>query len=168
MEPKELTSTLAYILAGVLLAFLINSGMGLALGTDLPIVAVQSNSMVPTFYKGDLLLLRGVQAGDLQVGDIIVFSTDERSTPIVHRLVEINPDGTFQTKGDANTNQHPFETKIPYERIHGVVMFIIPYLGWVKIGLSDYAIPLFISNLAWVIFFSIVIIIAYYKFWRTE
>lgn len=165
MDSKEFTSTVAYVLAGILLAFFINAGMGLALGTDLPIVAVQSNSMVPTFYKGDLLILQGTPAEALAVNDIIVFSVDERATPIVHRIVKINDDGTYQTKGDANTSQHPFETRIHLDRIHGKAMFIIPYLGWVKIGLSDYVLPLLVNNLAWVIFFSILIIIIYYKFW---
>jgi len=168
MDSKEYASTAAYILAGVLLAFLINAGMGLALGTDLPIVAVQSNSMVPTFYKGDLLILQGVPKESIAVGDIIVFAADERSTPIVHRIVAINADGSFQTKGDANNGQLPFETKIPYDRIHGKAMFIIPYLGWVKIGLSEYLIPAIAKNIALVMLFSVAAIIIYYKFWRSE
>jgi len=166
MDSKEFTSTVAYVLAGVLLAFLINAGMGLALGTDLPIVAVQSNSMVPTFYKGDLLILQGAQKENITVGDIIVFAADERSTPIVHRVIAINADGTFQTKGDANSGQLPFETKIAYERIHGKSVLIVPYLGWVKIGLSEYLVPALANNIAWVMFFSVLAIIIYYKFRR--
>ncbi len=168
MDRKEMTSTLTYVLAGILLAFLINAGMGMALGTDLPIVAVQSDSMVPTFYKGDLLVLQGAQAPDLKVNDIIVFSVDERSTPIVHRIIKINEDGTFQTKGDANSGQHQFETRIPLDRIHGKVALILPYLGWVKIGLSEYLLPALVNNIAWVIFISMAIVIVYYKFWGSE
>ncbi|MFH1294715.1 MAG: signal peptidase I [Candidatus Aenigmatarchaeota archaeon] len=164
MENKEMTSTVIYVIAGVLLAFLINAGMGLALGTDLPIVAVQSNSMVPTFYKGDMLLLSGVGASDIRIGDIIVFSTEERNTPIVHRVIRVNEDGTLQTKGDANAGQLDFETKITHESIHGKVMYIIPYVGWVKIGLSEYALPFLVNNVVWVSVIVIVGLIIYYKF----
>lgn len=165
---KEITPTVIYVLAGVLLAFLINAGMGLALGTDLPIVAVQSESMVPTFYKGDMLLLQGAVQEDINVADIIVFSVDERSIPIVHRVVKINEDGTFQTKGDANTAQLPFETKISYDRIHGKVMYIIPYLGWVKIGLTEHVVPVLVNNLMWVVLLIILAVIVYYKFWGSS
>jgi signal peptidase len=137
MEIKDFASIALYVLFGVFLALVINFGLALALGTDLPIVAVQSNSMVPTFHKGDLLVLVGVSPNQLQVGDIIVFSPKEGATPIVHRIIKINEDGTFQTKGDANTQQLPFEKSIKPEQIHGKSVLIIPYLGWIKITFVD-------------------------------
>jgi signal peptidase len=160
MKLSNNVSTLMYIILGVVLALSINQGLALALSTDMPVVAVESNSMVPTFYKGDILVLQGVPSEDLQIGDIIVFSPENYATPIVHRITEINPDGTFQTKGDANLRQLPFEKKITPEQIHGKVIFIVPYLGWVKIGMTDYVIP----NILWVIVAIIIIYGSYYIF----
>ena len=153
MERSEAVSTIAYIVFGILLAFGINQGMAFALSTDMPVVAVESNSMVPTFYKGDLLILQGVPTEELAEGDIIVFTPPNRPA-IVHRIIELNSDGTFQTKGDANPKQLPFETRIEPEQIHGKEILIVPYLGWVKIGLMEFVIP----NLVWVV---IVVAITY-------
>jgi len=139
--------TVFYIFLGIFLAFAVNQGLALALSTDMPVVAVESNSMIPAFHKGDILLISGIsdksRYGEfISVGDIIVFSVEERNTPIVHRVVEINPDGTFQTRGDANRGQQlPFEKHIEPGQIHGKVVFILPFLGWVKIGLTEYILP---------------------------
>ena len=133
--------SLVYIVFGIVLAFGINQCLAFALSTDMPVVAVESNSMVPTFYRGDILILQGVPSEELKVGDIIVFSPSERQTPVVHRIIAVNPDGSFQTKGDNNPGQLPFEKNIHPQQIHGKIIFIIPYLGWVKIGLTEIVIP---------------------------
>lgn len=138
--PNQMT-TLLYIIVGIILAFLINQCLVFALGTNMPIVAVESNSMVPTFQRGDILILQGVSAGEIKIGDIIVFSPEDVNTPIVHRVIKINPDNTFQTKGDANDAQLPFEKKITPKQIHGKSILIIPYLGWIKIAIVEYLIP---------------------------
>lgn len=166
--PKPMNSTVGYVLLGIVLAFLINQGMAFALSTDMPIVAVESNSMIPTFYKGDILVLQGTPVDQLKIGDIIVFSPkgkasgsiiglpigSDGSTPIVHRIVKANPDGSFQTKGDANPGQLYFEKHIEPYQIHGKSVLIIPYLGWVKIGITEYVVP----NALWV---AIAAILAY-------
>lgn len=127
-----------YIIFGVALAFGINGGLALALNTDMPVVAVESNSMIPTFSRGDILVLQGIPADQLKIGDIIVFSPGPQQIPVVHRIIEINPDNTFQTRGDNNPGQLPFERRIESSQIHGKAILIIPYLGWLKIGLTQY------------------------------
>ena len=126
--------TLGYVILGIVLAFAANQGLAFALSTDMPMVAVESNSMVPTFNKGDILILQGTPAEELEIGDVIVFSPKGRTTPVVHRIIAKNPDGTLQTKGDANSGQLPFEKSIEPSQIHGMSIATIPYLGWVKIG----------------------------------
>jgi len=144
-------STILYIMLGVILAFGINQGLAFALSTDMPVVAVESNSMCDegacTFARGDLLILQGVPAEQLEIGDIIVYSVPNQPAPIVHRIIKKNIDGSFQTKGDANTQQLPFEKHIAATQIHGKEVMIIPLLGWVKIGLTEFIIP----NTVWII-----------------
>ncbi len=134
-------SSLFYIVVGVILALGINQGLAFALSTDMPIVAVESNSMVPEFYKGDMLVLQGAPQEQLSVGDVIVFDPPSGGTPVVHRIVEINSDGTFQTKGDANNGQLYYEKSIEYSQVHGRVIVVIPYIGWIKIGMMQYVLP---------------------------
>lgn len=150
-------SSIFYVILGVILALLVNQGMAFALSTDMPIVAVESDSMVPTFYKGDILVLQGVPAEQLKVNDIIVFSPPNQETPVVHRIIGINPDGTFQTKGDANPGQIWYEKSIKASQIHGKQIMIIPLLGWIKIITMEFILP----NLTWMILGVILIGLVY-------
>ena len=141
MELSGTKGTIIYIVIGVVIALAVNQGLALLLSTDLPIVAVESDSMVPTFAKGDILVLQGASPDMIAVGDIIVFSPPGQRVPVVHRVIARNPDGTFQTKGDANDRQLPYETDIQPNEVHGRMLFVIPILGWVKLSVTQYAIP---------------------------
>jgi len=158
--------TVVYIIIGIVLAVIVNYGLGFVLGTSMPIVAVESNSMVPTFSKGDILILQG--ATDLKESDIIVYSVPTRTTPIVHRIIEKNPDGTYQTKGDANYGQLPFEKRITVDQIKGKVIYIVPYLGWVKIGLSELLRDYIMPNYIWFILLAIVVVALYISFFGKD
>jgi len=159
---KDSTETVVYIVLGVVIALGINYGLGFLLNTQYPIVAVESNSMKSSnenesFEKGDILIIQGIPKENLTIGDVIVFS-GSGPVPIVHRIVEINSDGTFQTKGDANPGQLSFEKSIPYEKIHGKKILKIPWLGWVKIGLIEIVLP----NIHWVIVAIAILIFIYF------
>ena len=152
----EMKETVIYMALGVMLAWILNQGMAMALTTDMPVVAVESNSMVPVFYKGDILVLAGAGPDDLKVGDVVVYSVEGRSIPIVHRIIKMNPDGSFQTKGDANNGQLNFEYYVDPQSVHGRVAAVVPYLGWVKIGTMQYLLPNISYVLAAVLLFALV------------
>ncbi len=109
-------------------------GLGLALGSPVPVRVVESGSMcVPygaacqgltaldhpfsrTLHTGDLIIIQGVNPKDLNANypnsDIIVYLKPDNTSaiPIVHRIVAVNNiNGTlyFQTKGDGNGNKWP-------------------------------------------------------------
>jgi len=166
IDENSKAGTVLYVILGIILAFGVNAGLGMALGTDMPIVAVESNSMIPTFYKGDILILQGIDAP--KEADIIVFSVSGRTTPIVHRVIELNPDGTFQTKGDNNNGQLPFEKSIKQGQIHGKVISIVPYIGWVKIGLTELLFNYLIPNFVWVIIIIVALIALYVAFFGSD
>ena len=98
------------------------------------------------FRKGDVIIVWGRFTP--KVGDIIIFKPNSDSIaprPIIHRIVKINEDGTFQTKGDHNGKQltkenniyNTDETHISEEQIIGKAIIKIPYLGWPKIWLTE-------------------------------
>ena len=120
--------SLVYLVLGFIIAYAVNSGLGYALDTSTPVVAVFSESMDPTFYKGDMILVQGVE--DVSVGDIIVFDVPDRAYPIIHRIYEITPDG-IRTKGDNNLYVDPWT--ISQKDIYGKAIVKFPLLGWVKI-----------------------------------
>ncbi len=159
---KDTIETIGYIVLGVVAAYLLNFGLGLAMGTDLPVVAVVSDSMThdtltPTrhyeflennlgysreeidswpikdgFLRGDVLVVDGVSIDELNIGDVIVYDIKGQSTPIVHRIVKID-NGQIKTKGDHNPSYDPWEP----EKIHGKAVLVIPYLGWPKLILTE-------------------------------
>ena len=98
------------------------------------------------FRKGDVIIVWGRFTP--KIGDIIIFKPNSDSTaprPIIHRIVKINEDGTFQTKGDHNGKQltkdnniyNTDETHITQDQVIGKAIIKIPYLGWPKIWATE-------------------------------
>lgn len=98
------------------------------------------------FKKGDIIVVWGRFTP--KIGDIIIFQPVPPSLaprPIIHRIIDINEDGTYQTKGDHNPQQltssnnkyKTDETNIKQEQIIGKAVIKVPYLGWVKIWFTD-------------------------------
>ena len=95
------------------------------------------------FSKGDIIVLRGKDPADIDVGDIVVFSA-QKPYPIIHRVVhkELTENGyVFETKGDHNQMQI-VERGLNEKNVHedlviGTAAARIPWLGWVKIAAVD-------------------------------
>lgn len=170
-EESLLSWIVNIILAFILVKFIIYPSLGLILGTQFPVVAVVSTSMEHGmnfeewwrihqgryrdwemqesdfesfkngFNKGDIMVLVGKRPKKLKMGDVIVYSTQEREkNPIIHRIVETKQENEsyfFQTKGDNNNGQLSFEKRIGEEQIIGKAVVRIPYLGWVKIIFTE-------------------------------
>jgi len=91
--------------------------------------SVETGSMEPVIKPGDLIFVKEEER--YQVGDIISF-TDQRGggiTTITHRIASINGDGTFMTKGDANSGVDA--DSVRSEDIVGKYFFRIPLLGYI-------------------------------------
>lgn len=90
------------------------------------------------FNKGDILFIIGTKPEKIKIGDIIIFNSGVRSTPIIHRVVKINKEDDkyiFSTIGDNNPAQISFEKSINENQIVGKAVFrIAPYLGWGKLA----------------------------------
>jgi signal peptidase len=131
--------------------------MKITLKTDYPMVVVISGSMEPKIYRGDLLIVEGVDPEDIvsgtvegKEGDIIVFDSrgvwpGAKDEPIVHRVVgKYWDDATeqyyFWTKGDNNPDIDPpgfGEIALPASKVLGRVITIIPKIGYVRIYLAE-------------------------------
>jgi signal peptidase len=120
--------TLIYIALGILIALAVNEGLKPILLTDTPVVAVFSESMLPTFEKGDMIIVQG--GTTIKAGDIVVYDAPVYKYPIIHRVINVTDAGVV-TKGDNNASPDPWVT--PKDKIHGKAIMRIPYLGWVKV-----------------------------------
>jgi signal peptidase len=102
-------------------------------------MAIASNSMVPTFSRGDAVIVQKIKTSEIEnieVGDIIVYYHDQKM--IVHRVVSIkNANGglVFNTKGDNNEDKDNWD--ITESNIKGVVKKEIKYIGYPSIWLEE-------------------------------
>ena len=142
---NELREAAEGIIIAIILYLIIQASLMVTLGVEKPLYVVISGSMEPTYEKGDILVVKGVDVINIEKGDIIVFDSPFGGIPIVHRVFDIRIDGEkrfFTTKGDNNpspdnyyTPQHP---GIPEEHIIGVPFIKIPKIGWFQIWLREF------------------------------
>jgi len=101
----------------------------------MPFIPIFGASMEPTLQSGSLLMIEPIDAYEVEVGDIIVYSVPSmvreyyNYPPLVaHRVVKVITDRGlyFRTAGD-NTGEDPFSIR-PGD-IRGTVGSQIPYLG---------------------------------------
>lgn len=84
------------------------------------VLKVSSNSMVPTFKKGDFIIIK--RQTEYAVGDIITYIVREENQTyyVTHRIIEKNED-EYITKGDANNREDLQSVKS--DDIKGKVLF---------------------------------------------
>jgi signal peptidase len=124
------------ILIIAILYFGLRGTLMLLLNTETPMMAVVSNSMKPTFERGDLLIVEGISSPtDIRRGDIIVYRSESQGALIVHRVVEVLIDENgrinFRTQGDANLGPDP--RLVNPEDVRGRVRFVIPKIGYLSL-----------------------------------
>ncbi|HDZ36239.1 MAG TPA: signal peptidase I [Thermococcus sp.] len=145
---------ITWVLIALLAVFTLQTGLKIALHTDSPLVIVVSGSMEPVFYRGDVVLLKGISReniDDVHVGDVIVYTRPGYKYPIIHRVREIREvdlggetERCFLTWGDNNWAPDP-DYPTPYGMVPCVPAYAVEdkaLLVFPKIGL----IPLIIRE----------------------
>ncbi len=123
------------VAAGQVVARTAVAVLGCLLGlTLLPVLigwrpyVVVSGSMTPQIRPGDVVVAKPVQPSVIQPGHVIVFTDPSRpDRMLVHRVITVNADGTFTTKGDANGT--PDSAHVQPSAVHGMGRLRIPYVG---------------------------------------
>ena len=78
------------------------------------ILHVVTGSMEPTIPVDDFIVVKKTDVNSLKEEDIIAFYSDNPDTKglmVIHRIMQVNSDGTFVTKGDANTLEDAVSVK---------------------------------------------------------
>ncbi|AET38885.1 signal peptidase complex catalytic subunit SEC11 Ecym_3398 [Eremothecium cymbalariae DBVPG len=128
-------------------AFMFWKGLSIFTNSHSPIVVVLSGSMEPAFQRGDILFLWNRNVYN-RVGDIVVYEVDDKSIPIVHRVVrehrnEATGKQLLLTKGDNNVADDIslYSKRQVYlqkdKDIVGTVKGYLPKLGYVTILVSE-------------------------------
>ncbi len=86
---------------------------------------VLTDSMSGSMERGDISLTKHFSQGHdkLDVGDVALFSKDG-DVPYLHRVMAVNDDGTYMTRGDANDSNDLF--KPTNEEVQGVHWNVVP------------------------------------------
>jgi signal peptidase I len=139
-------------------------GLSFVFRTDYPILAVASESMEPILYKGDLIVIEGIEnVSNIYVapkdadppGDIVVYQGTFKL--VVHRAIDekTGTDGkiVFIIHGDANgegANEQVHEDKI----VGRYVGFKVPWLGYIALEFQKFE-----TKVAFIAFWIIVLIL---------
>jgi len=134
---RKSSHPLSYVPIFVLIILFISFVMGFFRYKPLAIV---SNSMVPIFSRGDMVIIKKITQEDihkLRINDIIEYRLDNYR--VVHRIVDIkttNGETSFTTKGD---NNNAVDTEpVSVKQVVGVVRFKIPKVGYPSVWLSEF------------------------------
>jgi signal peptidase len=133
VEARKSSSLAGWVIVALISVLIIFFCFG-ALGFNLSIVG--SGSMKPAMDVGDIVIVREIAADDIHEDDVILYKKESSMT--IHRIIEIqhdNPSISFVTKGDANSAPDP--VPVHPEQIVGEVVFRIPKLGWIGIGIKN-------------------------------
>ena len=100
------------------------------------LIAIATNSMSPTYNKGDAVIIEYMKPDKLQKGDILVFRHD--SIIVTHRIVDIkkkNDTYYFTTKGDNNEDVDGYTSTS--DQVIGKVDYVIKYIGFPTILVNE-------------------------------
>lgn len=123
------------IIALVLIAALgVLALVGIPLLKGEKLYAVLTESMVPTFPVGSIVVVEMVSPEEIQPNDVITFVMPSFDHVVTHRVLSIDAENqVFHTKGDNNEVSDPFP--VPFDNLEGRVNSSYPYLGTAVAGM---------------------------------
>jgi signal peptidase I len=127
------TRLLALTLAALVLGALVVVAV-LPRATGGVAMTVLTGSMSPEIPAGSIVLVRPVEPGTLEVGDVATYQAEEgKAVFITHRITAIDTStspATYTFKGDANRGAD-LDPVVP-DQVRGEVWFHVPHLGTVR------------------------------------
>ena len=130
--------TLIVIIALLFLFFIVHTSVSNIKGKypKIGLYTIISPSMEPKIKMYDVVVV--VKSKDLKIGDVITYYSKISkygTTPITHRIININEDGTYIAKGDAN--ELADNENIEAKKIVGKVVFKIPQAGKIQFFIAS-------------------------------
>ena len=118
------------------------------------VLHVVTGSMEPTISTNEYVFVKKTDINSLEKEDIIAYYSEEsdvKGMPVIHRIVEVYPDGRFKTKGDANdvADVLPVRGDQVIGKYRGrarLLNFISSFMDFRKILLLFVIIPMFLAS----------------------
>lgn len=110
---------------------------------------ITSGSMQPLVAPGDVVMVRPVDVADLVPNTVVLYERPDTGR-VLHRIVEALPDGTFRTRGDANTvDDSGF---LHADQVHGAAVIAVPWIGRPSLWLAQRETPPLAASAAGLVF----------------
>ena len=143
LAPEEVSAMGAYFALGIAALLIVYMSLMLAAWAVVPVVipgwqsvVISSGSMSPSIRLGDVVVTAPSDGQGLSPGAVVVISNPAISGLVTHRIVSVNADGSYRTKGDANSEAD--STPVWPEDVIAVGRLVVPYIGlpltWYWIG----------------------------------
>ena len=95
------------------------------------LIGIETGSMTPKIRVGDAVVVdKKVDTKSLKEGDIIAYKADG-GIVIVHRIIKVNSDNTYTTKGDFNNTAD--SKYVNPDQVVGKVRVKIPFIAYPKV-----------------------------------
>ena len=119
------------------------------------VLHVVTGSMEPTISTDEYVFVKETDTKELKKEDIIAYYSEEsdvKGLPVIHRIVDVLPDGRFKTKGDANETSDvlPVRGDQVIGKYRGRVRllnFISSFMDFRKILMLFVIIPMFLASI---------------------
>lgn len=133
--PRALDRALTALIVALAVAFAIGLGLRLA---GLTALVDYTDSMRPAIAAGDVVIDRGLPAGELRPGQVASLRDPADGRLITHRVVSVVPQGervAVVTRGDANdaTERWMMDRDAPVKRM----VARVPWVGHVLVWLAS-------------------------------
>lgn len=100
---------------------------------SIKLLIVLSGSMTPFMQVGDIIVVDSTAPEDLKVGDVLaMYMPDKNDTVLTHRIISIDENLNYITKGDNNEDIDTFVANSTH--VIGKTAFILPLLGYFSRG----------------------------------
>lgn len=126
---KTITTAVVVFLAFLLLFYFVIP----VLAGSIKLLVVLSGSMTPFMQVGDIIVVDSTAPEDLKVGDVLaMYMPDKNDTVLTHRIMAIDENLNYITKGDNNEDIDTFIANSTH--VIGKTVFILPLLGYFSRG----------------------------------
>lgn len=138
IDKKQIIDIVVWSLLGVLLLLIVIPLASLAVQKFIqkePVpkflgyayLVVLTPSMTGYADKGDVIIIKEVDADELAVHDVVTY-VDPDDGPVTHRITSIDKQtGIIKVKGDTNMDDDPVD--LTFDDIQGKVVLVIPKVG---------------------------------------
>ena len=119
-----------YVFLGIILILvLLIFGIG-----PFKMIGIETASMSPNYNVGDAVIInKYVDKENLKENDVIAYY-DDNDRIIIHRIIKVNSDKTYITKGDMNnTSDNKY---VKPNKVYGKVILRIPYIAYPAVKLK--------------------------------